>query len=767
MKMFPVIITLILLFSFPAVTAKNDNYDLVIISPSIFVHELQKFVEFKEKHNIKTKLVDLNEIYNDKYFKCKGCDEPEKIKYFIKEAYDNWGIKYVLLVGSSKLLPVRYSHLNDRSSTWEYERKIISDLYYADIYDKNGNFSSWDSNGNGYYGEYDHEIGNKKYTDEVDLIPEIAIGRLACRNIIELKNVIKKIISYESGTATKKVLLACGDSYPNDPCGDIPEGQYLGDAIADEMDGFNAIKLYPPKNAMQITREINSGVDLAVFEGAGGHHLWATHEYDNEKWIYYHEVDMKFLFNTRYPLILTSGARLAKFDEKKECFNWAFVGCEHGAVASIGSTGLCWTAHGENVTEFYLGNLHLKLFQEYKDAVYLGDMWRNAITSYLHSFDWQGNVEKGFHIKAAEELELFGDPSMKINKEYQQIREDDTIKTERDIFRGYNTEREKSSLWNSLGNMQRITDILSEGKTLYVGGSGPGNYTRIQDAVDDAQEGYTIIVFNGTYHENVMVDKEITLVSKNATLIGYFDLDSPLVLDGFSIDGTNYSIRCRGQDVEIRNNTIHAYYGVILEDASHVEIYGNSFECKYAVFIERSPFCRVYQNTFHNNWYGVWAEYSHFLMVQDNNFSSNRWYTVWLDRCDNSTIEDNFFYKNWYSIFLYHTDDCMVQRNNIVHNEHGPQVVASNRNLLKNNNIFFNEHYGVYTGNMSEDNRIVQNNIVDNAHNARDDGKSLWDGNYWSDYIGLKIGILRFIGFPYRVKKSNFDWHPAFHQIEW
>jgi len=32
----------------------------------------------------------------------------------------------------------------------------------------------------------------------------------------------------------------------------------------------------------------------------------------------------------------------------------------------------------------------------------------------------------------------------------------------------------------------------NDGRTLYVGGNGPNNYTRIQDAVDDASDGDTI-----------------------------------------------------------------------------------------------------------------------------------------------------------------------------------------------------------------------------------------------------------------------------------
>ena len=39
------------------------------------------------------------------------------------------------------------------------------------------------------------------------------------------------------------------------------------------------------------------------------------------------------------------------------------------------------------------------------------------------------------------------------------------------------------------------------GNILYVGGSGPGNYTKIQDALDNATEGDTVYVYSNTYYE--------------------------------------------------------------------------------------------------------------------------------------------------------------------------------------------------------------------------------------------------------------------------
>jgi nitrous oxidase accessory protein NosD len=55
---------------------------------------------------------------------------------------------------------------------------------------------------------------------------------------------------------------------------------------------------------------------------------------------------------------------------------------------------------------------------------------------------------------------------------------------------------------------------------LYVGGSGPGNYTKIQDAIDNASDGDTIFVYNGTYLEtyygcDMYINKPINVVGEN------------------------------------------------------------------------------------------------------------------------------------------------------------------------------------------------------------------------------------------------------------
>jgi len=66
------------------------------------------------------------------------------------------------------------------------------------------------------------------------------------------------------------------------------------------------------------------------------------------------------------------------------------------------------------------------------------------------------------------------------------------------------------------GHMGETTSqVVSRGNWLYVGGSGPGNYTGIQQAIDNASAGDTVFVFNGTYVGHLNINKVGWLVRTN------------------------------------------------------------------------------------------------------------------------------------------------------------------------------------------------------------------------------------------------------------
>ena len=68
-------------------------------------------------------------------------------------------------------------------------------------------------------------------------------------------------------------------------------------------------------------------------------------------------------------------------------------------------------------------------------------------------------------------------------------------------------------------DLEKSPQPTSMGNWLYVGGSGPGNYTRIQDAIDNASDGDTVFVFgkSSPYNEHLSIDKSITLQGEDKT----------------------------------------------------------------------------------------------------------------------------------------------------------------------------------------------------------------------------------------------------------
>ncbi len=208
----------------------KNTYDLVIITPTKFLAEVERLAEHKNSFGMDTVIKTTDEIYDE----FTGVDKPEQIKYFIKDAIETWDITYVLLFGGLKSIvygkaqddtnqgsigwhvPVRYSNFQwDGAESYNFtsgEPNYISDLYYADIYKEGGVFDDWDSNGNGIFAEWS---GNLR--DELDLYPDVALGRLACRNKLEAKNVVNKIINYEKQPADpswfNRIIAISGDGF--------------------------------------------------------------------------------------------------------------------------------------------------------------------------------------------------------------------------------------------------------------------------------------------------------------------------------------------------------------------------------------------------------------------------------------------------------------------------------------------------------------------------------------------------------------------------
>ena len=202
----------------------EESYDLVILSPSAYLNDLQPLVEHKEDHGLKTKLVCLNEIYDETYFDLSDTynrDNQEKIKWFIYKSIIEWDVDFVMIVGGyratmlglnipSMQFPVRYSNLVDVGD--DEDLLYPTDQYYSCCIKNDMEFDDWDSNENDRFAEW-------CFTgyDTYDPDPDVAFGRLACRSNKEVKDVVAKIIKYENEvygqTWLNNMLAVSGDGF--------------------------------------------------------------------------------------------------------------------------------------------------------------------------------------------------------------------------------------------------------------------------------------------------------------------------------------------------------------------------------------------------------------------------------------------------------------------------------------------------------------------------------------------------------------------------
>ena len=412
----------------------NGVYDLLIITPSKFMDSAKELANHKESHGIKTIIESMDEIKS-----MNGRDDAEKVKYAIKDAIEQYGIKYVLLFGGRKpgikedwFVPVRYVH------TFCFdESKYISDLYYADIYDGNYHFSSWDSNGNGIYGEWPKGGG---IIDEMDLYPDVYVGRLACRNEIEAKLMVSKIIEYENGKVQKKVVGVGGDNFEDST--DYYEGEVVTNKTIHYLKGFDSAKVWASQQDVTptaIKNAIGEGAMFVHFHGHGSPIYWSTHKpNDFNHWQKGLSIfDAPSFFNKGLPIMVFGGCHTAMFNVSLTIHSWtggipapeglswwfarkygggaiASLGYACFPVAYVGNEG---DLDGDGIdepdcVEGGYGYMELGLFEGYSYGMEnLGDIWGYAENRYISTFDvlaatWELHTVEGFT--------LLGDPSLHI-----------------------------------------------------------------------------------------------------------------------------------------------------------------------------------------------------------------------------------------------------------------------------------------------------------------------------------------------------------------
>lgn len=256
------------------------------------------------------------------------------------------------------------------------------------------------------------------------------------------------------------------------------------------------------------------------------------------------------------------------------------------------------------------------------------------------------------------------------------------------------------------------------GRTLYVGGTGPGNYSRIQDAIDNSTHGDTVFVYSGKkpYDEHLIIDTAITLIGqeKNSTII-----DSQLDSDVITICHSN---------VVLSNFTItntfsgHSFAdGIVIENVDTVDISNCNISNnqKGGIYIFSSQ-CIVLANNLigSNGQTGLKMDDSQDIHIIGNDITHNPSHGTCVSHCQNIFLECNNITSNKGRgiLFSYDVHNSKIHSNIISHNgEDG--IFLQDRCThtdISNNIILENDEKGILMKSESHNNSIINNRIEGN-----------------------------------------------------
>jgi len=242
---------------------------------------------------------------------------------------------------------------------------------------------------------------------------------------------------------------------------------------------------------------------------------------------------------------------------------------------------------------------------------------------------------------------------------------------------------------------------------------GPADFHTIQEAISAAEAGDTIFVKNGTYYENVVVNKTLTLLGENnvATIVDANQTEfvistacSNVTVEGFTLRNTNRDSSTQG-------------FGIIAYNASNCFIHRNILCLNfYGIKLTLCANSTITNNEVTDNIIGVICESDPNCTFRDNRVHNNLYNGILIKSSDNCTLHSNYVARSNYGIRIEHSNDCTIKNNTVEKTiDCGIQTYYSNNSNVYDNTVNGNFQLGISVKN-SMDSTIAKNVLKNNSN---------------------------------------------------
>lgn len=236
----------------------------------------------------------------------------------------------------------------------------------------------------------------------------------------------------------------------------------------------------------------------------------------------------------------------------------------------------------------------------------------------------------------------------------------------------------------------------TSGNILYVGGSGQGNYSKIQDAIDNAATGDTIFVYSGVYYENIRIRHTINLIgqNKNTTII---DGNKTGIVVNITTDNVNIT------GFTIQNSGTQSFSGGIVTFANETTIVNNVI-INNSIGILFDPFIL-------NEKQNLKDSFTHDKLNPKDLFSHNSKILEQGNNSNHNTVLQNTISNNYMGVIIIFSCNNTLISNSFLQNAIGLVLFPGSYSNLISHNTFLNDGLMVYNDTYHN---VVINNTINN-----------------------------------------------------